>query len=85
VRGSVFREDDLLHVLIEHGTGDFGPHLRQIGSGVALQVSLEVRERDHAIADSGHDIGRNCRLAVTRGDEEADEEQQGAAHASAKV
>ena len=85
VSGGVFRQDDLLHILIQHGTGHFGPHLRQIGSGVAFEVSLEVGERDHPIAHSGHHIGRNCRLAVTRGHEQADEEQQDAAHASAKV
>ena len=76
MRRRIFGKDDLLNVLIENRAGDFGTHLREIGAGIALQITLEISQRDHALADTRHDVRRNGRLSMTRRDRDAEYENE---------
>jgi hypothetical protein len=53
------------------------------GPGIAVEVTLEIAERDHPIADAGDDVGRNRRFAMAgcnreKHDSEGDEAVHGA-------
>ena len=76
MRGRIFGKDDLLDVLIENRAGDFGAHLREISAGIALQITFEIGQSDHTLADASHDVRRNGRLSMTRRDRDAECEDQ---------
>ena len=60
----VLRQHDFLDVLIEHGAGDLGTNLGQIGARVAVEIALEVPKVDQSFTDARDHVRRRRGLSM---------------------
>src|SRR5205814_272274 len=61
VASGVLGKDDFLDVLVEHRAGHFRSELSEVGAAVALEITLEVADGDHPLANTDDHVRRDGR------------------------